>query len=233
MELAAQDPNLPRPWEVAAAWGLRSLLVATAVFHVAIGDAAFAALCVLVIAVLVALPLYARSSLGNLPIEIELAALSAAIGDMTIGRALGLYDATGWFDKALHFGTPMGIGFLAFLVVYALRTAGRLEVSTLACFVVVVLLALGIGAAWEIVEYAVDGIFARGAQGSPAMSPLDDTMWDLIADGTGGLVGGLLGARYLRSRRSKARVAAFRRLVERRRGRRDECSTSTTTEQDS
>ena len=213
------DPgDLPTRPEVVIAWVLRALLLLTAGFHVVVGDVQFVVLCVLVIALLVAPPLYARSSLGNLPVEIELAALAAAVADMTIGRAIGLYEATGWYDKVLHVGTPTLFGFLSFLGVYTLRLSGRLELSTVVCVAVVFLLALGLGAAWEIAEYAVDRVFGRGAQGSPAMSPLDDTMWDLVADGTGGLLGGIVGARYIRSPRSEARIAAFRRLLARKRG---------------
>ncbi|MEA3247304.1 MAG: hypothetical protein U9Q74_14215, partial [Gemmatimonadota bacterium] len=50
----------------------------------------------------------------------------------------------------------------------------------------------------------------QGAQGSPLLSPLDDTMWDLILDGVGGALGGLAGSTYIRrSRRSAARILAY------------------------
>lgn len=76
--------------------------------------------------------------------------------------------------------------------------------------VVILLFTLGIGALWEIVEYATDLMFHQGAQGSPLLSPLDDTMWNLILDGIGGAGGGLAGSMYLRhSRRSAARIIAY------------------------
>jgi hypothetical protein len=202
------------PWEIRAAWLLRLLLVATAAAHLAQGKYLYALLCVGAIAVLVAPPLLARSSRLNLPVELELLALWGAVGDMTLGRLAGLYGNTAWFDKALHFGNSVLIGIVAFLIVYALRLTGRLRTSAVTDGLVILLFALGIGALWEIAEYLADLAFAQGAQGSPVLAPLDDTMWDLILDGGGGLLGALLGAPYIRwSRRSACRVLAFAELV--------------------
>lgn len=204
----------PRPWEIRVAWALRALIAATATAHVVQGRFLYAALCAAVIAVLAAPPLLARTSLGNLPVELELAALWGAVADMTLGRLLGLYSGTAWFDKVLHFGNSLLIGILAFLIVYALQLTGRLRTSAVANAFAIVLLALGVGALWEIAEYAADAVFGQGAQGSPVMAPLDDTMWDLILDGVGGAVGGTLGAAYIRfSTRTARRFAAFAHLV--------------------
>jgi hypothetical protein len=42
------------------------------------------------------------------------------------------------------------------------------------------------------------------------MPPLADTMWDLILDGSGGVIAAVLGTLYIhRSRRSRARCAQF------------------------
>lgn len=203
-----------RPWEIRAAWLLRLLIVATAAVHLAQGKFLYGLLCVGAIGVLVAPSLLARTSRVNLPVELELVALWGAVGDMTLGRLAGLYGSTAWFDKVLHFGNSVLIGIVAFLIVYALRLTGRLRTSTLVDALVILLLALGIGALWEIAEYLADLAFQQGAQGSPVLAPLDDTMWDLILDGAGGLLGALLGAPYMRwSRRSACRVLAFAELV--------------------
>lgn len=208
-------PNMTlRPWEVRAAWLLRLLILTTAVAHVLGGEYLYALLCAAVIAVLVVPPLLARTSRANVPIEVELVALWGAVGDMTLGRLIGLYPGTAWFDKALHLGNSVLIGLLAFLVVYALRFTGRLRTSAVVNGVVIVLLALGVGALWEILEYVADLAFERGAQGSPVMAPLDDTMWDLILDGVGGFLGALLGTPYMRwSGRTACRIAAFAELL--------------------
>lgn len=208
----------PRLWEIRGAWLLRLFIVLTAISHFVGGEYLYGLLCLIVIGVLVAPPLLAGSSRANVPIEIELAALWGAVGDMTLGRLLGLYSNTAWFDKALHFGNSGIIGVLAFLVIYALRFTGRLRTSIAVNGLVIVLLALGVGALWEIIEYVADLTFQQGAQGSPVMDPLDDTMWDLILDGGGGLLGALLGTPYMHwSGRTACRIQAFSDLVPERR----------------
>ncbi len=203
----------PRPWEIRVAWLLRLLILATATVHVLQGKYLYALICLAAIAVLVTPPLLVRTSRANMPIEVELAALWGAVGDMTLGRLAGLYG-TLWFDKVLHFGDSLLIGSLAFLIVYALRFTGRLRTSSVTNAVVITLLALGVGAFWEIIEYLVDIAFHEGAQGSPAMAPLDDTMWDLMLDGVGGALGGLVGSIYMRgSKRTGRRLKAFARLM--------------------
>lgn len=203
-----------RPWEISVAWLFRLLIVGTAVVHLIQHKYIYALLCVVAIAVLVAPPVLARSNRANIPVELELAALWGAVSDMTLGRLGGLYGGTIWFDKVLHFSNSILVGLLAFLAVYALRFTGRLRTSTVTNALVILLLALGVGALWEIAEYVADLAFAEGAQGSPVMSPLDDTMWDLILDGIGGAVGGFLGSVYMRwSKRTAQRIEAFARLV--------------------
>ncbi len=213
--LAVHPPGTARSpaWECRLAWVLRALLILSATIHIIQGEVLYALLCVTLTGLLVLPPVLARSSRANVPIELELFALLAIVGDMVLGRVLGLYE-TAWFDKLLHAGTSSLIGLAAFLIVYALRFTGRLRTSAIVDGFVIVLLAIGLGGLWEIAEYAVDALFGAASQGSPVMDPLDDTMWDLVADGVGGLAGAVFGTIYMRrSRRSAERIAAFARLV--------------------
>lgn len=209
-------PQTASVWEIRGAWALRTLIGAALVVHIAQGEVLYVLLCAAGIALVVAPPLMARSSRLNVPIELELVLLWWLASDMLLGRAIDLYDLTGWYDKALHFGNSALAGYLGFLVVYALHVTGRLRTSARLDAALIVLVTLGIGAAWEIAEYVADLLFARGAQGSPILSPLDDTMWDLVLDGLGGALGGVLGSLYMRrSRRSCCRAAAFAELMSR------------------
>ena len=208
------DPGSAHAWEIWLAWLFRLLIVATGVIHVLQGKYTYALLCAAVIALLVAPPLLARTSRANMPVELELVSLWAAVSDMTLGRLAGLYVGTAWFDKILHFGNSLLIGLLAFLIIYALQFTGRLRTSAIVNVLIIVLLSLGIGAVWEIAEYVADLAFKEGAQGSPIMGGLDDTIWDLILDGGGGMLGAFLGSFYLRwSKRTARRIEAFANLV--------------------
>lgn len=201
-------------WEIRLAWLLRALILLTAIVHAAQGAWLYVLLCLAAVALVVIPAWMARSSAANLPVEIELVLLWWLVADMTLGRLAALYDTSAWFDKALHLGNSVLLGMLGFLAVYVLHFTGKLPAGKIVTGVIIVVLTLGIGAFWEILEYLSDVFFAKGAQGSPLQSPLDDTMWDLILDGMGGLIGGVLGPIYMRhSKRSRCRMRAFAELV--------------------
>ncbi|NIO41737.1 MAG: hypothetical protein GTO41_17115 [Burkholderiales bacterium] len=197
-------------WEIRIAWALRTVLAVTVILLISQGAWLYATVCVVSV-LLVAFPAaVARTSKANLPVELELILLWFLVSDNTLGRLVELYDTTSWFDKVLHFGNSLGIGFAGFLVVYVLLFTGRVRPSPIFTAVLILLVTLGIGALWEILEYGLDLALQQGAQGSPRMTPLDDTMWDLILDGAGGVLGAILGPLYIeRSNRSRCRFSAF------------------------
>lgn len=209
------DAPVPR-WEVWAAWILRLLILITGLYHLWTGQWLYVVLCVAGIGIVLSVPLYARSLRVNMPIELELVLLWWLVGDMTLGRVYDLYGTSGWFDKALHLVNPIMLSWLAFLGLYALHATGRLLVSTAFLIGATTMLTLGIGALWEIGEYLSDLSFGLGAQGSPTMDPLDDTMVDLMFDAAGGVIGGIAGSLYVRySERSRCRIEAIGNLIPR------------------
>jgi hypothetical protein len=201
----------PAPlWEIRLAWFLRALILATAAIHLYQGEVLYTLLCLVALLLMVAPPLLAHSSRMNIPVEIELFVLWWLVTDMTLGRVLDLYEAVPLYDKLIHFGNSGLLAMVSFLAIYTLRMTCRIQTGFVLNVTGIFLLTLGAGALWEILEFGADAFFDQGAQGSPLMAPLDDTMWDLIVDGLGGLLGGFLGAWYMRkSRRSLARWRSF------------------------
>jgi hypothetical protein len=190
---------------------------ATAVARLIGGDPLYALFCLTAVVLAFAPAVLARSARMTVPIEVEIALLLALVADMTLGREIGLYDAMHWYDKALHLGTSVVLGVLAFQAVYVAHFVGHSRRYPWIDGVAILLVTLGLGALWEIGEYAVDMLFRRATQGAPLLAPLDDTMWDLILDGAGGVVGAVVGPFYMRwSRRSRARIRQFASLVEQR-----------------
>lgn len=201
-------------WEIRLAWVLRAALAVTAVAHIAGGDPLYGMFCLAAVGIALVPALLARSSAGNLPVAVELAVLWIVAADMTLGQLAGLYVRIPWYDKALHLGSSALVGMVAFLAVYMLHFIGRSRIHVWIDAAAILLLTLGLGALWEIGEYAIDALLGRATQGAPGMMALDDTMWDLILDGAGGLIGGLLGPLYMRhSRESRRRIERFARLV--------------------
>lgn len=213
-ELGASGAEPARSWEIRLAWLLRSLILATAAFHLYQGALLYTLLCLAALTLMVAPPLLARTSRLNIPVEIELFVLWWLVTDMTLGRVLDLYEAVPLYDKLIHFGNSGLLALLSFLAIYTLRMTCRIQTGFFLNVSGIFLLTLGAGALWEILEFASDALFGQGAQGSPLMAPLEDTMWDLIVDGLGGLIGGLIGGWYMRvSRRSAARWKSFMAVV--------------------
>jgi hypothetical protein len=208
------DSETAPAWEIWLAWALRALILATATYHLYLGDLLYSLLCLAALMLMVAPPLLAHTSRLNIPVEIELFVLWWLVTDMTLGRMLDLYEAVPLYDKIIHFGNSGLLALLSFLAIYTLRMTCRIQTGFFLNVSGIFLLTLGAGALWEILEFASDALFRQGAQGSPLMAPLEDTMWDLIVDGLGGLIGGLLGAWYMRvSGRSAARWKSFMALA--------------------
>ncbi|SFQ02796.1 hypothetical protein [Tranquillimonas alkanivorans] len=197
-------------WEIRTAWVLRALILVTAALHMARGQWLFTMLCLVALALILVPPLLARSSRLNIPLEIELGLLWWLVTDMTLGRLMQFYGAGIFYDKIIHFGNSGLLAMVAFLGVYTLSMTGRLRIGTALSLATIFFVTLGVGALWEIAEFVSDNITGENTQGSPLMSPLEDTMWDLIVDGAGGFIGGGVGAAYMRvSKRSLARWRCF------------------------
>lgn len=205
------------PWEIRLAWALRAAVLLTAIGHMLLGDVAYGAFCVAALAITMAPALLAWSSQVNLPLEIEFILLWLLVTDMTLGNLLGLYVTIPWFDKVLHLGNSVLLGLVAFLAVYVLHFTGRIRQHAVIDGLAILLVTLGLGALWEIGEYTTDVLLHRATQGSPALSPLDDTMVDLMLDGAGGILAAVLGPLYMRrSKRSRRRIETFAEAVSRR-----------------
>ncbi len=197
---------VPR-WELATAWTLRGALLATAIVTIATERWAFGVFCIVALAAAVVPTALARTLRFTWPIEIEVVLLAIVTAHVALGYVFDLYTRVAFFDKLLHFGDSALLGFIAFLAIYVshyLRDDRRhLYIDAVAIF----LCTMGLGALWEVMEFAADQLFGTHAQGSPSMSPLADTMWDLILDGIGGVLAAVVGPLYMKhSRRSRARL---------------------------
>ena len=139
----------------------------------------------------------------HIPPELQLLAIGFVFGSLFLGEVRDYYMRFWWWDIMLHTSSGVLLGILGFLLVHILNEVERLEFHLKPGFVAffAFMFALGVGALWEIFEFAMDSIFGTNIQkpmlGDP--SGLTDTMWDLIVDALGALFISLLGWRYLRN----------------------------------
>lgn len=137
----------------------------------------------------------------HIPPELQLLAIAFVFASLFLGEVRDYYTRFWWWDIALHTSSGVLLGILGFLLVHIMNETERIEVHMKPGFVAffAFLFALGVGALWEIFEFAMDTLFGMNMQKAMLGDPsgLTDTMWDLIVDALGALAISLLGWRYL------------------------------------
>ncbi len=131
----------------------------------------------------------------RIPPEFELLAVVFVYASLFLGEVRGYYVKYWWWDSLLHTGSGLLLGIFGFVLVHVMNEKEDLHLSMKPSFVALFafMFALGMGALWEILEFAIDQTFGTTMQ----KSGLVDTMWDLIVDGLGALTISILGYGYL------------------------------------
>ncbi|MDA1369700.1 MAG: hypothetical protein O2971_02930 [Proteobacteria bacterium] len=140
--------------------------------------------------------------LGNrfnvyIPHEFESLAVIFVYMALFLGEVQGYYVRFWWWDVVLHTGSGLLLGILGFLLVYVLNKKKEIQLELHPKFIALFafMFAMGIGACWEIYEFAMDRLFGMNMQ----KSGLVDTMWDLIVDGIGALIISIAGWGFLKN----------------------------------
>lgn len=149
------------------------------------------------ILVLTASPLLLRRRLRVfIPPEFELSAILFVFASLFLGSIHGYYERFWWWDVMLHTSSGFLLGLLGFLLVYVLNQEPNIKLHMRPAFVALFAFtfSVGLGALWEIFEFAMDQLFGTNMQ----RSGLVDTMWDLIVDTVGAAVVTGFGYAYMR-----------------------------------
>lgn len=126
-----------------------------------------------------------------------------------LGEAFDFYDRYWWWDIVLHGGSAMGFGLLGFLFMFMLFEGDKYAAPPWAISFFAFCFAMMIGSVWEIFEFAMDQNFGLNMQ----KSGLDDTMWDLIVNTIGAMLGALVGFLYLKDWNLGGLTLALREFV--------------------
>lgn len=140
--------------------------------------------------------------LGNrfrvkIPHEFESLAVVFVYLSLFLGEVQGYYVRFWWWDLVLHMGSGFLLGILGFLLVYVMNEKEDVELDLHPKFIAffAFMFAVGMGALWEIFEFAADQLLGTNMQ----KSGLVDTMWDLIVDVIGAFIISVLGWGFLRN----------------------------------
>jgi len=140
-------------------------------------------------------PVWVGEKIGvTLPTAFVSAIAAFLCATLLLGEVGDFYERYWWWDVMLVKGerlkaAPLTVAFFAF------------------CFAVM------IGALWEIWEFTLDQLFGLNTQ----KSGLVDTMWDLIVDAMGALIGAGAGWAYLKGRQNGPLTRAIRAFVDKNR----------------
>ena len=135
----------------------------------------------------------------KIPPEFEFLAVIFVFASLFLGEMQGYYVKYWWWDIALHSGSGLVLGIFGFLLIHVINEHEDLHMHMKPEFVALFTFsfALGLGALWEIFEFATDLLLGTTMQKS-----LTDTMTDLVVDGIGAFIVAILGYSYLNDRTS-------------------------------
>ena len=142
-----------------------------------------------------------RRLLVQIPAEIQILAILFVFATLFLGEVRDYYERFWWWDLLLHATAGLLLGLLGFMIVYVLNEDRQVDMHMRPSFLALFAFSFsqGIGALWEIFEFAMDQVFGMTMQkpmlGDP--SGLTDTMWDLIVNALGAALVSLTGWRYL------------------------------------
>ena len=117
-----------------------------------------------------------------------------AAASLVAGEVFDFYERFWWWDVALHSGSAVMFGIFGVILMMVVFKSASLRASPLMVALFALCFAVAVGAVWEIFEFAMDQLFGLNMQ----KSGLVDTMWDLIVDTLGGILGAGAGYAYLK-----------------------------------
>jgi hypothetical protein len=155
----------------------------------------------------------------DIPSEIQIVAILFVFAALYLGEVRDYYQRFWWWDMALHTTSGLLLGLFGFMLVYMLNEDEKVDLHMRPPFVALFALffAVGIGALWEIFEFAMDQYAGTDMQPATPGDPsgLTDTMQDLIVDTIGAAIVSVAGWRYLARARTSRVDNWAKRFIER------------------
>lgn len=155
----------------------------------------------------------------KIPPEIQIVAVLFVFATLFLGEVQDYYQRFWWWDVVLHTTSGPLLGMLGFMFVYILNEDRNVDLHMRPSFVALFafFFAVGLGALWEIFEFAMDQSLGTDMQPATAGDPsgLSDTIHDLIVDTLGAAIVAIGGWRYLARARTSRLDNWAKRFIER------------------
>ncbi|MGH7021395.1 MAG: hypothetical protein ACREEY_16065 [Brevundimonas sp.] len=159
-------------------------------------------------------PIWVGEKIGvALPTAFVSAIAAFLCATLLLGEVGDFYERYWWWDVVLHGGSAVAFGLVGSLLMLMLVKGNRLTAAPFTVAFFAFCFAVMIGAVWEIWEFTLDQLFGLNTQ----KSGLVDTMWDLIVDTAGAIIGAGAGWAYLKGRQNGPLTKAIRAFVDKNR----------------
>ncbi len=162
--------------------------------------------------VLLLLPtLLARRARISIPPVFQIVILLFIFASMYLGEVHRYFLRFWWWDIMLHSASAVILGYIGFLLVWALNGNEKIDLHLSPFFIALFAFcfASALGVIWEIFEFAVDGLLGADMQKARNLEEIYgysatrlgviDTMRDLIVNSLGALVVSVAGYLYLKT----------------------------------
>ena len=159
-------------------------------------------------------PVWVGEKIGvALPTAFVSAIAAFLCATLLLGEVGDFYERYWWWDVVLHGGSAVAFGLVGSLLMLMLVKGNRLTAAPFTVAFFAFCFAVMIGAVWEIWEFTLDQLFGLNTQ----KSGLVDTMWDLIVDTGGAIIGAGAGWAYLKGRQNGPLTRAIHAFVDKNR----------------
>lgn len=155
----------------------------------------------------------------SIPAPFQIIILLFIFASMYLGEIHNYFYRYRWWDRMLHTSSAILLGYIGFLLIYALNKDSRIQLRLSPFFMALFsfCFAMTVGTIWEIFEYVVDASLGVNMQKARNLElvygyfdtrlGLLDTMQDLIVDAVGALFVSIVG--YLHIKRKQPADSAF------------------------
>ncbi len=190
-------------WKIILLWFMRVFVFVVSVITIISGDWEIGFMTLVAALVIAAPAVFTKDRIKDFPIEIELMLFFIVFIQYYLGEILDLYYTTPYFDKFAHFTMVLLIAAISYTVIFTMNRTGRLLASKRTLFLLTILIAMGIGGIWEIIEYGLEFLRINYFpdwvvyQGSLVEDAYHDTMNDLLADFIGSILGAIFTIKFV------------------------------------
>lgn len=199
-----------RPRQSPVLWILWGGLAAVALYGAGVGNWALSFAGLATFGLSVAPVLLAKRMSIRVPVPFLVAMTLFMMASVFLGEAFGFYDRVWWWDLALHGTSAIGFGLFGFLFIFMLFEGDRYAAPPVAIAFLSFCLAVTVGSAWEVFEYAMDRFFGLNMQ----RSGLDDTMGDLVVNALGAALGSVSGFFFIKGREGRLFAPLIRQFID-------------------